>query len=462
MSAVTVKKSHGPITDTIIGLAYGLIAALRTLWLFRVELLLLAPFIALDVFVLHPELVEPWPALTSALVAILVAVPTWRWLGPILHRRSVIRRWRFACEDVGLKSRVLKVRPVRAGDELEVTVGDSFPKLELRAPDLAARLKVLDVIPTRHTRGSHRATVVLKRRDPFDATAILDWPLAGADTNTLWSPMPAGVDENGAIVYLRLANEKQGARSLLIGGETGSGKSVSLSLILATAALDPGCTIWLADGKELDSAVWKDSVHAYVGANRLRFVRMLQDVHKAMEQRRQQLLADGKKKVAPGDPLHLVVVDEIPFYLNAADTAETKLAKKARELLRDLVARGRAYGFIVVAAAQKPTDASVPSDFRDLLTYRLAFRCNTWQASDTILGAGAAKAGWDASQIRTDQIGVGILDAEGARPCRVKGYYLDDEGVEQVARKAAARRAQPGEERWAPDDTPEAGSEAGE
>jgi S-DNA-T family DNA segregation ATPase FtsK/SpoIIIE len=463
MSAVTVNKSHGPITDTIIGLAYGLIAALRTLWLFRVELVLLAPFIFMDVVLLHPVLGDPWAPLIALALAAATAAATWSALGPILHRRSVIRRWRFASEDVGLKSRVLKVRPVRAGDELVVTVGDSFPKLELRAPDLAARLKVLDVIPIRHQRGSHRATVLLKRRDPFDTNETLPWPVDLDRSVSIWNdPMPQGVDENGGELTLRLVNEK-GARSLLLAGETGSGKSVELAKILAWLSLAHDVErVWLADGGELDTDVWKDAVHAYVGASRLRLVRMLQDVHKSMERKKDLMLAQGKKKVGPGDPVEAVVIDELPFFINAADATEAKLAKKAYELLRDLVARGRKYGFIVCVVAQKPTDKTIPSDLRDLLSYRWSGRALTWQASDVALGPGMAKAGYDASEIREDQKGVGILDSTGARPCRSKGYYLDDEGVEQVARRAAARRAQPGEDRWTPDDEPEGESAAGD
>ena len=48
---------------------------------------------------------------------------------------------------------------------------------------------------------------------------------------------------------------------------------------------------------------------------------------------------------------------------------------------------------IVCAATQKPGADVVPSALRDLFGFRLALRCNTPQASDTILGQGWASAG---------------------------------------------------------------------
>ena len=109
--------------------------------------------------------------------------------------------------------------------------------------------------------------------------------------------------------------------------------------------------------------------------------------------------------------------------------------------MRDLVARGRAAGVIVCAATQKPGSDTVPTALRDLFGFRLALRCNTPQASDTILGQGWATAGADASTIPGGQRGVGYLLAEGDRPARVKGFYLDDDQVRAIAERAAGRRA---------------------
>jgi S-DNA-T family DNA segregation ATPase FtsK/SpoIIIE len=159
-----------------------------------------------------------------------------------------------------------------------------------------------------------------------------------------------------------------------------------------------------------------------------------------MDARYRELLARGQRKVRREDclPLHLVVCDELAFYLTLPDKRQRQ---EFAELLRDLVARGRAAGVIVVAATQKPGGDTVPTALRDLFGFRLALRCNTPQASDTILGQGWASAGADASVIPGGQRGVGYLLAEGERPVRVKGFYLDDSDVRTIAERATARRA---------------------
>ena len=81
------------------------------------------------------------------------------------------------------------------------------------------------------------------------------------------------------------------------------------------------------------------------------------------------------------------------------------------------MARGRAAGIVVVAATQKPASDVVPTSIRDLFGYRLALRCSTRDASDTVLGAGWAAEGYSAPPTSTPpHRGVGYLLAEGTVP----------------------------------------------
>src|SRR5207247_1824909 len=116
---------------------------------------------------------------------------------------------------------------------------------------------------------------------------------------------------------------------------------------------------------------------------------------------------------------HLVVCDELAFYLSLPDKLERQ---EFTELMRDLVARGRAAGVIVCAATQKPGSDVVPSALRDLFGFRLALRCNTPQASDTILGEGWATLGHSAASIAPGQRGVGLLLAEDAPRSGCAGF----------------------------------------
>ena len=114
------------------------------------------------------------------------------------------------------------------------------------------------------------------------------------------------------------------------------------------------------------------------------------------------------------------------------------------------MARGRAAGVIVCAATQKPAADVVPSALRDLFGFRLALRCNTPQASDTILGQGWASSGYNAASIAPGQRGVGLLLAEDGLPVRMRGFHLADEDVAAIAARASAARA----DRWLDEEGP--------
>ncbi|MHB8449542.1 MAG: hypothetical protein ACYDAQ_03690 [Mycobacteriales bacterium] len=106
-----------------------------------------------------------------------------------------------------------------------------------------------------------------------------------------------------------------------------------------------------------------------------------------------------------------------------------------------LVARGRAAGVVVLAATQKPASDVVPTSIRDLVGYRLALRCTTPAASDTILGAGWAAAGVSAATIPAAARGVGYLLADGPAPVRLRCYRLAEPTLAQVLARGVALRA---------------------
>jgi len=138
----------------------------------------------------------------------------------------------------------------------------------------------------------------------------------------------------------------------------------------------------------------------------------------------------------------LVVIDELAYF--SATVGEPKQQKEFITLVRDLVARGRAAGIIVVAATQRPSADIVPTSLRDLLGYRLAFRCSTNSSSDVILGHGWANEGYTAADIDPGARGVGWLIAEGGVPRRMRSAYLSDDQVTQIAGRAAKLRAEHG------------------
>ncbi|MGZ4619464.1 MAG: hypothetical protein ACXV3F_12265 [Frankiaceae bacterium] len=194
-----------------------------------------------------------------ALVCLIVAVgPARRWFARVLYaawvRRQFVRAVGAAriTPYLGQRPGVRRIRTVPAGETLtvRVPVGGTVLDLDNAAEQIAVALELREVRVTRCPDNARQAAVALVRRDPL-AGGAPPWPYLEAEWLSLWDPIPAGVDENGEQVEISLPE-----RNVLLGGEPGAGKSASLSLLVATAALDPTVRLHLFDGKLVELAAW--------------------------------------------------------------------------------------------------------------------------------------------------------------------------------------------------------------
>jgi hypothetical protein len=378
--------------------------------------------------------------LAVLLGALLLVGRVRRWLACALRAAWVRRRWRHAWVHCGLPAVPAgRVERVPAGERVCVRVsrGSSFDQVAARREELAACLGLRELRVERDPANASRGTVALVRRDPLAGLGGVPWPQLDADRMSLWEPIAVGLDEHGQAVTVSLPE-----RSLLVGGEPGAGKSAAMSILVATAALDSSAKLWLLDGKRVELAAWSARAERLVGPDGGEAIRLLENVQSVMEERYDQLWAGRLRKIerAAGMPLHVVVCDELAFYLTVEDRQQRT---RFVELLRDLVARGRAAGVIVLAATQKPSADVVPSSLRDLFGFRLALRCTTPQASDTILGQGWASQGYNAATIVPADRGVGFLLAEDGLPVKLRTFYLTDADVRGLATRARGRPTQP-------------------
>ena len=256
---------------------------------------------------------------------------------------------------------------------------------------------------------------------------------------SIWDPIHLGVDEHGHPVRVTLAY-----RNMLVAGEPGAGKSVALNLPVAHAALSIDCDLWLFDGKLVELGLWRTCAERFVGPDLDDAITALGDLQAEMDRRYDLLDAHRRRKITPDDgadgvrPI-VAVFDELAYY--SATVGTKREQDRFAVLVRDLVARGRAAGIIVVAATQRPSSDIIPTSLRDLFGYRWAFRCTTDSSSDIVLGAGWATRGHTAAAIAPEDKGVGLLLAEGGEPRRIKSAYLSDEQVYALAGRAASIRA---------------------
>jgi DNA segregation ATPase FtsK/SpoIIIE, S-DNA-T family len=253
---------------------------------------------------------------------------------------------------------------------------------------------------------------------------------------SMWHPVHLGTDETGAHVYVSLIE-----RNMLLGGEPGSGKSVALQLMVAHAALSLDCKLILIDGKKVELGMWRHCAEHFITNSLDDAIGCLHDLQALIDERTEQLLDMGERKVTRnlGWPLYLVAIDEIAYYSATVGTKAQQNEFSACN--RDVVARGRAPGIIPVEATQRPSADIMPTSLRDLFGYRWAFRCSTDASSDTILGHGTATNGYTATDIDERAPGVGWLRAEGTRlPRRVKSAYLTTDDIKTLAARAADLR----------------------
>ena len=418
-------------------------AASRSAWGFRLELAIVAALAACWLYSTHSIGVVAGSLVTTVPVIAVVAWPTARrWAWRHLRYASVRRRFSAAIRTtafdrlkMGRTPQVLKVRETPAGYRLQVRLpaGTSVADLDNAAEVAAAAMGVADLRVSRDPGRASIATVAVIQRDPLAGPALA-WPLANAGRWSLWEPIPVGLDEDANSVSVSLPEH-----NLLLGGEPGAGKSAALSLLVAAAALDPTVTLWLLDGKRVELAAWAPCAERLVGPSLDEAIEVLDHLRGEMDARYAQLLAWKRRKVAPDDGLglHVVVIDEFALYLASG---EKKTRERLAESLRDLIARGRAAGVIVLAATQRPSSDIVPTSVRDLFGFRWALRCPTRDASDTILGAGWAAEGYSAADIDPASRGVGYLLHEGGVPVRVRAAYLDDTALARLAARAATAR----------------------
>ena len=416
-------------------------ALFRQLGVWRVELGLLGIPIGLGLwlyvrFGLFLAIAAPVVLVTT----VLCVGPLRRFLGRLLHRSSVRRHLEAAFHALpGVLSekrpRIVKITRTAFGDRVDLVLwrGTSIDDLGKVEAVLAASLGVRQVRCVVNAAKRNLVTLAITRRDPFDESA-LRFPLLDAQRTSLWDPIPVGVDEDGDVVSLSLPE-----RNLLLGGEPGAGKSVALSLLVAAAALDPEVDLWLFDGKVVELVAWSACARVSVGHDVRRAITVLEELTAEMDARYDELLRRNLRKVtrAEGLRLHVVVIDELALYVAGTDK---RSSLRFAELLRGLVARGRAAGIIVLAATQKPSTDIVPSTLRDLFGFRWALRCATRDASDTVLGAGWASEGFSASNLNSAKRGVGLLLHEGDTPVRVKTFGLDDEHVRELVARAQELR----------------------
>jgi S-DNA-T family DNA segregation ATPase FtsK/SpoIIIE len=249
---------------------------------------------------------------------------------------------------------------------------------------------------------------------------------------SIFDPLFLGIDEFGHPVYLSLVY-----KNMLLGGEPGAGKSTLLNTIVGHAALCHDVSLCLLDGKQVELGLWEDCADVFVGPDLDLAIFTLERIQEVMDNRYAFLRSLRRQKFSANDVFGaiLLAIDEIAYF--SATAGEKKDQEKFSALLRDLVARGRAVGIIVVAATQRPSSDIIPPSLRDLFAWRFAGRCTNDVSSDIVLGHGWAARGYSSNTVDPNNQGCGYLIAEGGIPRMVKACFMSNADIIRVADYAA-------------------------
>lgn len=196
-------------------------------------------------------------------------------------------------------------------------------------------------------------------------------------------------------VWLDFAN----VSGILLSGLPGAGKTSAMQIIVSALLSRPDLVdVIILDGKGGGDWAWA-SEYCKSFTNDDGYDHALQILHKVQDRMRDTLthsrgrygvsnMWDVFGRPACADKPLVVVVDELQNW--TAPPVLDKDTKANRDefvgLLTDLVKKGRAVGFCVMCATQKPTTDSIPSGLRDVMSRRFAFRVSTLDMARACLG----------------------------------------------------------------------------
>ncbi|MBX3499653.1 MAG: DNA translocase FtsK 4TM domain-containing protein [Alphaproteobacteria bacterium] len=364
-------------------------------------------------------------------------------------------------DDFGVKGEVVKVRPgpVVTLYELEPAPGIKSSRIIGLADDIARSMSAVSVrvatVPGRNVIGIELPNV--KREMVFlrELLSTKDY-----EDQRLNLPLVLGKDIGGGPVVADLARMPH----LLIGGTTGSGKSVGINTMILSLLyrLAPDtCKFIMIDPKMLELSVYQDIPHLLtpVVTDPRKAVVALKWTVREME-RRYQLMSqlgvrniagfnervgeardsgevltrrvqtgidpDTREKIWEDEPIDLVSLPYIVVIIDEMADLMLVAGKDIEIAVQRLAQMARAAGIHVVMATQRPSVDVITGTIKANFPTRIAFQVTSKIDSRTILG----------EQGGEQLLGQGdmLYMAGGGRIVRVHGPFVSDAEVEKVVK----------------------------
>ncbi len=371
-------------------------------------------------------------------------------------------------EDFGVKGQIVKVRPgpVVTLYELEPAPGTKASRVIGLADDIARSMSAVSArvatVPGRNVIGielpnAKRETVFLRE--------LLS--TKNYEDNRLGLPLALGKDIGGDPVIADLARMPH----LLIGGTTGSGKSVAVNTMILSLLyrLPPDrCRFIMIDPKMLELSVYQDIPHLLtpVVTEPRKAIVALKWVVREMEDRYRAMSAQGVRNIAgyneklgearkkgtlltrkvqtgidpetrrPTFEEEEIDLNPLPFIVVIIDEMADLMLVAGKEIeaaVQRLAQMARAAGIHVVMATQRPSVDVITGTIKANFPTRISFQVTSKIDSRTILG----------EQGGEQLLGQGdmLYMAGGGKIARVHGPFVSDGEVEDVVKHLRAQGA---------------------
>lgn len=222
-------------------------------------------------------------------------------------------------------------------------------------------------------------------------------------------PLALGKSRDGSILVADLAKMPH----LLLGGTTGSGKSVLLQAII-NSLINKNCRLALVDTKRVEFSHYENHSKLYcpIAQTAESALSVLNKLCMEMEQRFTKLQKAGCKNILQykGDmPYIVVIIDEFADLMMIS-------RKDSQNLICKLAQKSRACGIHLVVATQRPSVDIVTGTIKANFPSRISFQVTSSVDSRTILDKSGAE--------KLSGNGDAIIDCPEYRFKRFKGSFL--------------------------------------
>lgn len=337
-------------------------------------------------------------------------------------KRHEEHRW------VAPRLRWVRIRGHLLSLTIRARAGQTLDELEAGAERLATTFAAVAhrVRPVTGSASGCTVVVELVMRDHLthSADAVEPAPIAAAESVRL------GRTQGGGDWRLQLRG-----RHTLVAGCSGSGKGSALWGIccgLAPAVRADLVRLWGVDlkrGVELAMGEGLFSTRAYTPADALDVLKSLM----AVIDERGTRMAGVTRLHEPvvGDPLHVLVIDELAALTAYADL---DVRREAGRLLAEILTQGRALGVVVVACVQDPRKDVVA--MRGLFTQTVALRLRSAEETLMVLGEGMTHNA-PAHRISPTHPGTAWVVEDTGAADRVRADYWPDPLIRDLATRYA-------------------------